>query len=361
MSSGTPSRPEEATSAADLLASLERDGIDFRLLAASEITDAIAEEMLAVFRASFRTWPFLDPGVPAIDHLRWKISGPASPLASFQGRIGGRLALATTAFAGWMLVAGKRQLRLVFTDHAVHPDFQGRGLYSRAVAYRQQVLRYRSDFAMHERSASSRIGGPIANIAGHTPLGNRVTALWRVIARRSGSSAGAARTLRPRGVDRFDPRFDALFAAAADSFDGISEGTSEFLSWRYGDRRGGKREVLVVEQPGDGRLLGYAVVRVAGRVGYLIDLLALPERPDAVEALVRSAVELAAASGAMVVKCWLPRRHPYRRQLRRAGFFDSRRDAGVGYHAVEASPDDLLPLTDPRARIHFTLGDTDLV
>lgn len=37
-------------------------------------------------------------------------------------------------------------------------------------------------------------------------------------------------------------------------------------------------------------------------MAYLLDLLALAERPDAMEALVRSSVGITAASGAMIVK-----------------------------------------------------------
>ena len=109
-----------------------------------------------------------------------------------------------------------------------------------------------------------------------------------------------------------------------------------------------------------GELIGYAVVRTAGDRAYLADLLALPDRRDAVEALARDAVEVARGSGAAVIDCWLPRRHPYRAALQGLGFID-RGDAGVSYHPVQASDEVLAPLADPGARLHYTLGDTDLV
>jgi hypothetical protein len=163
----------------------------------------------------------------------------------------------------------------------------------------------------------------------------------------------------PRTVVSIDQRFDALFEAAAGSFDLIGERTADYLTWRYGDPRGGRN--VVRELVEDDRLAGYAVVRFAGDRAYLSDLLALPDRPDSVDALVADAVEVAARGGAAILECWLPRRHPYRAALRRWGFLDRGRDAGISCHAVEMPEAELAPLDDPRARIHYTLGDTDLV
>jgi hypothetical protein len=382
----------------DLLRGLERDGLEFRLLDSTEITEAVAAEMLALFRSGFGRWPWSDPGVPELDHLRWKTSGPATRLGSYQGRIHGRLVYAATVFASWVRIAGVRRLRVVLLDACVDPSLQGRGIYSRAVSYRQHVLRYRCDFSMHERSQTGFVERRMAS-TGHRPLANRVTALVRVLqpsglsparaameASRSPSKSpldGPRRLLarpaslalwalgaavaatrrspggRPRTAARFDQRFDALFEAAAGSFDVIGERTAEFLSWRYGDPRGGRN---VVRELAEGeRLVGYSVVRSAGPRAYLSDLLALPDRPHAIEALVADAVEVAAHGGASTLECWLPRRHPYRAALWRRGFFDRGRDAGISYHPVEMPAAELELLGDPRLRIHYTLGDTDLV
>jgi hypothetical protein len=257
------------------------------------------------------------------------------------------------------------------------------------VAYRQQV-RYGCDFSMHERSRTGLIERRMAP-QGHRPLANRVTSLSRVLepswppagegARRllarplyftlwafgaavavTTRAAVAKRRLpvaEPRTVVSFDQRFDALFEATAGSFDLIGERTGEFLSWRYGDPRGGRnvvRELIEGE-----RLVGYAVVREAGRRAYLSDLLTLPDRPELVDALVADAIEVARRGGAAILECWLPRRHPYRSALRRRGFVDRGRDGGISYHAVEMPQSELAPLDDPNARIHYLLGDTDLV
>jgi hypothetical protein len=60
---------------------------------------------------------------------------------------------------------------------------------------------------------------------------------------------------------------------------------------------------------------------------------------------------------------------PLRPLVRRSGgelrrhprFFDSRIDVGVQYTPLDATAEDLRCLADPKARVHFLIGDTDLV
>jgi hypothetical protein len=361
---------------------LEKDPLEFRLLESAEITDDLAAEMLAVFRASFGQWPFVAPEVSQLDYLRWKMSGPASPLGSFQGRLGGRLVYSTVAFANWFRIKGARRLQVTLLDACVPPAAQGQGIFSRAVAH-ESTMRYRCDFSIHERVAATKVRRRMVRRRQRL-LGNPVKVLSRILApsgppaplagvRRMGvvaasfagwalgSTMAATRrrpSAQPRNVAHIDARFDILFERAAASFDVIAERTAEFLSWRYGDLRGGR--FVIRELSGGEELAGYYTMRIVGRRAYLTDLLVLPGCEDAVEPLVVDAVALAEASSAAMIDCWLPRHHPYRAAFRRQGFFD-RGDAGVRYLPVELPAEELAPLEDRNARIHYTLGDTDLV
>ena len=84
----------------------------------------MAEEMIAVFRATFGRWPLLDPGVAALDHLRWKISGPFTRIGSLQARVDGHIAYATTSWASWMRIGGRRWLRATIR-HRRGPGLSG--------------------------------------------------------------------------------------------------------------------------------------------------------------------------------------------------------------------------------------------
>ena len=362
------------------------DGVEFRIVDAAEITDEMGLEMIAVFRSAFGRWPSIDPEVPAMDHLRWKTSGPfKSGLGSLQARVEGRLAYATTSWASWMRIGGRRWLRVYYPDTAVHRDFQGRRIYSRVPEYRRRMIADRRDLSMHDHHGSPRQKGPLGR-QGQQFMANAVTRWYRVlrpisfstgrdklwlapiaiVAAAGGGLLATTRhsslrrsNLQPRDHDGFDDRFDRLFDEAAVSFDVILERHQDFLRWRYGDRRAGPFLVRSIVE-GD-RLLGYRILRVAGAKAYLCDLLALPGREDVVEALVADAVHAARAANATGVECWLSSGHPYRGALSRQGFFDSRLDVGVQYTPIDATAEDLRCLADPKARVHFLIGDTDLV
>jgi hypothetical protein len=176
--------------------------------------------------------------------------------------------------------------------------------------------------------------------------------------RRSGAGDGAGRNLV--AIERFDHRIDELFARAGESWDLIIVRSRPHLDWRYCDERGGRFRKLVAED-GAGDILGYAIGSLRGEHGFLVDLLALPGREDAVGALIEAAVADLAVAGAIDVLCWLPQRHPYRAALRRAGFLDARELPIITFRHARIAPEELDFLTDPDLRIHFTLGDTDLV
>jgi hypothetical protein len=369
----------------DLRSIIDPDGVEFRLVDSADITDAMGEEMIAVFRSTFGRWPLIDPGVPVIDHLRWKTSGPFTRLGSMQARLDGRLAFASTTWATWMRIGGRRWLRFYYPDTAVDPAFQGRRIYSRVPEYRRRLVTERHDLSLHDRPASARQTKPLAR-RGQRRLANRVTRWFRVLRplgfcstrgrpelapialalAAAGALTARARRgplrrsrLEPRDQHGFDQRFDALFEEAASSFDVLVERNQGYLSWRYGDRRAGP---FVVRSIGsEERLLGYAVHRTAGSNTHLCDLLALPGRDDVVEALAADAIRAAATAGATGIECWLSSRHPYRRALRRQGFLNSRFDVGVEYHPIDATAEELRSLADPGARVHFLIGDTDLI
>src|SRR5688572_17241571 len=155
------------------------DGVEFRRLDQGELTDAIASEMLGVFSATFDRWPALDPEVPLLDYLRWKTSGPFTRIAAVQALADGRIVLTTTSWASWMRIAGARRLRIVLLDAAAHPDYQGRGLYSRSVAHRAALVGADFDFSFHERGSSLRNQSPLKR-RGHTTVASRTTRRLRV-------------------------------------------------------------------------------------------------------------------------------------------------------------------------------------
>ena len=114
-----------------------------------------------VFRATFGRWPLVDPGVPVLDHLHWKTSGPFTRIGSMQARVDGRIAFATTSWASWMRIGGRRWLRVIYPDTAVDPAYQGRRIFSRSVSHRLRLVNEPHDLSLHERRSSIRQKGPL--------------------------------------------------------------------------------------------------------------------------------------------------------------------------------------------------------
>ena len=175
-----------------------------------------------------------------------------------------------------------------------------------------------------------------------------------------------ARRPAPRGVPwtistltRFEERQDAFIAAALSQFDFVAERSIAYLNWRYCDERAGPFTVRSAEH--DGEQLGYAVTRVYDGTAQIADLLVLPGRVAVAETLIRDAVELAKQGSAHVISTRLPRHHPYRSALARAGFFDVGSTAGELVAPRGMPPADLAFLDRADARVHHVLADSDFV
>jgi hypothetical protein len=372
--------------------------IRFRAVDRLGVTDADVARMLELLALSFDRWPLVDPGVPPADYLRWKMSSPAAIFAAVLGERDGELITTDTCIGHRVLLRGRAGLRVQFVDHTVRPDARGHGVSSASLTYRQRTLGHLYDLSISDAQSPAMIRR--AQRWGTRALGNRVRPLvlplrTRVLARRWAAErdlprwtalplalalrarAGAVRAMRGRFpgklpgtaatgrlrtevVDRFDDRIDRFFAAAAEPWDFIVVRSREHLEWRYCDPRGGRFLVRVAEDD-EGAILGYAVARARGDRGYLVDLLALPDRLDVVALLAAEQQAELADAGCAEVLCWLPERHPYRAVLHRAGFLDARNQPHVTYRPCGTTAEELAFLSRPDAPIHFTLGDTDLV
>jgi hypothetical protein len=288
-----------------------------------------------------------------------------------------------------VLVGGREVPRLRFIDQAVHPACRGQGLSTRlnqfvAGAVRQQRLRL-TDRGSHPAMVKLR------QTQGRLPFGNAVRpllcplrpamllresfaaggrrrALSLAIAplaalawtrRRSSLRRSPSETLSICPVERFDARCDDLWAAAASEFDVVVVRDQAYLQWRFADPRGGPSTLLAADERGD--LVGWAVLKMQGTSGYVADLLVRRGREDAVEALATEALVRLRREGVARALCWLPRRHPYRRALRRAGFVDWGRSVPLayGWEGDGVADDGLLRRRD--VKLHFTIGDSDFV
>ena len=365
------------------------DSVQLKLLRRSEVNDETLTEMAELFEAAFGEWPGGGRSVDSRDHLRWKVASSSTDAVAFVGRVDGRLVTASTVVESALCLQGQREPYSQYCDTAVAPDMQGRGL-ARYMLEQQRVC---PELRLHR---ALRIGEPqhpfirrsITGRERELRLGNGVRTFYRVLdAKRCASewrrrerpyaplaAAGlkvaalwgrtyatihqADDSPRCETAEGFGSQAEDLWRRAKGDFDLALERDHRWLNWRYGDSRGGGFTTWVARK--DDRWLGYVVGCVREEVGYIADLLIDPASPEVTTSLLRRAVEGIASQGACGVCCWLAKRHPYTRALRRSGFLDLR-DAGVTFRPQMRSLEALAFLQLPDARIHYTIGDTDLV
>jgi len=314
------------------------------------------ESLLRLLIAAFGRWPGREVTVSPAEHLHWKLRSSDEALrghtvAEVRGSIiGCRLFRYLGGYAEGRPVRACRGF-----DAAVHPDFRGRGVMTRLRDLALERHRASMDIQL---GGYSRIEAMIQVHASEEryPFGNRIEVLERL--------AGAARPREQAGwaitaPARFDEGIDAFWEQARKQFDFIITRDRSVLNWRYCDVRGGSFLVRTVDE--GGAIVAYIAYKRERAKGYIADLLALPGREDALEALVGEALRHFDSEGASAVRCWLPSRHPYRDVLAGHGFTRRRIEKSLRWGPLRTPASELAMLADPQAAIHLTMGDSDLI
>jgi GNAT superfamily N-acetyltransferase len=313
------------------------------------------EALLDLFVAAYGRWPRFPSKTDPLAHLFWKLEGGDPSCRAAVVEDGGLLV------GGYLLPFRQATLHdksvraAAGSDVAVRPSHQGRGVFS-ALA--------RFTFELHSRVADllygyeSRNRG-VARTLEQLPRGVIENGPVRFVLNDGPALAPDASELAIRGVDMFDERTDQMAARASGAFDFVLDRGATFLNWRYCDIRAGHFEMKVAEESGN--MTGYVVLASNRGTAQIADLLAMPRRPDVVQALARNAVTAMHASGARRIECWLPARHPYADALAELGFSRRRGAPRFTYLPFRTPTADLALLADAEARVHLTLGDTDLV
>lgn len=121
---------------------------------------------------------------------------------------------------------------------------------------------------------------------------------------------------------------------------------------------------MVKQAEEDGRIIGYMVLtinryRPEYPVGFIVDLLTLPDRSDAANALVDDAILYFDENDVNIVNYMVVKGHLYEKILKRHGFLDSRIKIYLFYLAsgMEDEIDELE--RSPSSEVHFSYGDID--
>ena len=310
-------------------------------------------QLVRLLNLVFGKWPKFDLSCDTIDHWKWKTTeGPLGENNTYVGENCSEIVGTETRIFLKAKIGNNIQLCEQRVDLAVDSDFRGNHIFSKITSNlceksldRGVKLSYAVQGSLIGKAKYRRLGA-------FTPSNKIIELVFIkdveqfIKARNLGYSIfykiginfiKIINKINPHRIKlkekfegkirdsyRFDDRFENLWTKISEDYEYILLRDKNFLKWRYGDQRGGKYHVKIAKT--SSKLLGYAVLRIKKNsrnysVGYIVDLLALPNHLNAVDALVRESVKFFMNKGVNEILYWVPKNHPYAKFLKKYCFF----------------------------------------
>jgi GNAT superfamily N-acetyltransferase len=281
-------------------------------------------------------------------------------------------------------ISGRDTLVAQAGDAMTHPDYRGRGLFSRLVQIAWEELRGRNVPFSFSFSNPGSLSVCRKIVVGDGPrAGTHVTLRFRrmvyplslevvrgrlrvpgrVLSNLDGMYQASRRWrwllpshLSVFPVTRFDDEFDALWKRHAARFGVLTVRDSRYLNWRFIDAPSGRYRVIGLRSRGE--LAGYVTFEMDGRgCGSIADLFGLLEA-EIVSALLASSLSAMLAAGCVKASLWTPEQSPLFALIRRFGFV-ARDDAfPMAVHVYRDGPDAAIALESREWLAWF--GDRDV-
>ena len=355
------------------------------------LEDEDFENVVEALVKAFGRWPSCDlGGVEPAEHLRWKLDGPVKEPHQTVAVADGRIAGVYLTVPRRLGVGDDMCLALDSIDNAVVPEHRGQGLYQEMVRYATGHREAAYDCAwgnytvsravkrVFPRSHGNTLASPIRVAQrvdrflpylrsiqrdGATVDTSSLTAglhlAWQVATRRKIAPRPADSTPHIGNVELFDEAADRLWRKARGAWDLALDRSADTLNWRYFDPRCPRYRVRGWTEGAE--LLGYAVTACSGSLGFLVDIWALPDRPEIWSGLLDDGLDILRLSDAAAVRCWTTEAHPLCGELARRGFFLLPTAPSMHYEMYTPAATALARVSEAGARVHVALGDSDLV
>lgn len=164
-------------------------------------------------------------------------------------------------------------------------------------------------------------------------------------------------------IDKFDTDINNFWIHASKHYKFIVERNANYLNWRYCDKRGGEYSIYLIKD--EEIIKGYLVLRITQKnrdyqEGYIVDLFTLPDRNDLAEQLILKAIDYFKENEINAVNCWMIKKHPYEKILRRYGFIDSKNKMQFFYQSFDSSrilENEVFSVNE----VYLSYGDVDWI
>jgi GNAT superfamily N-acetyltransferase len=315
--------------------------------------------------------------------LRWVTLGNPVDLAEerrYVADLGGRMAATLGRMPVRITVYGKPGLLRYSHDLLVDPEYRGQelaqrlvhevatqsdspvgGLWMNAPSYaihrkckwKAMVPGYAQiRFLDTEGALAHRMPAPLAKVAG---VGLKMALAFTSVDDWSAGPAG----LTVEEVESFAPGADGLWSETSPLLGVAAVRDNEYLRWRF-DSPPNVPYVRLVARRKEVRR-GYLALRLpapgeAGTAAVAVDLLALPDEPEVITALMREALRRARVANASALVAYTTL-SPFRRRLARLGFVRAPKPQTFVLNNFEGRPDSEI-LCDS-SRWYLTFADSD--
>jgi len=275
------------------------------------------------------------------------------------------------------------------TDVAVHPEYRGYGICNRLNSLRHDLATKAGYFysfhptrnpllLRHHRRYWQTFPHDILNFVKihdidrqleAMPMKNRWLMKYGFLGARHLNSF--INTFRVQGsgtyqgrilsIKAFNDKINNFWEETSDQYDFVVERSSGYLNWRYSYSRSGEFIILQAEE--EDVIKGYTVLSVNRKlgdypVGFIMDLISLPDRRDVVHALVMKALKEFDKQGVNLVNCLVAKKHPYEEIFSSSGLLDSRVKFELFYYILETTKKNVLEDATV-GKVHFSWGDHD--
>ena len=354
------------------------------------------DQIVDLLVKGFNGWPRFDLDCSARDHWDWKfIDNPTRKKQITLAEINKVIVGCDHTLFNYVKIGEKTQESGQAVDSAVHPDYRGKGIYSKIRKFDEEVDHLQSSSTNFVYSASSnpiiikkegemetrpfpyplirlaRIIDIDLHLRSHNfsskillETGYRAAKSVNSIETMLSSSKKSNSKLKIVQIHRFDDRIKLFWKKIKENYLFILERSPEYLNWRYCDHRGGNYVIRQAEE--DGEIIGYIVFRVNRYekeypTGYVVDLCTLPNRQDCENALIAEAVGYFDDLKVNVVNYVINKGHPFESRFKRFGFLDSRSNIYVGTHFTSYSKEYDELDGSPPDKILLQFGDIDWI
>lgn len=352
------------------------------------------DKIVPLLELAIEGWSNLDVKCSSLDHWRWKHQ--CNPLGKSYVSVGAsedNIIGCNHATPRKVKIGNTVFLCYNGVDSAVHPDFRRRGVYTNtlellnkfalengvklryAITQNPIIIEHRSkNYLMFPQDVMVFVrildidlqlkmmpekNAMMKNYGFHlAKLYNNLRNILRKPVRSDGD-------IRISRIHSFSEDINLFWNEIRDHYSFIVERTKDFLNWRYCDPRGGDYAVHVAEE--DDKILGFNVLRIDRRwneypVGYIVDLLTVPDRLDVVKALVANAVNHFDRNAVNIISSLVVKNHSYEDIFNSFGFLNSRFKMNICFRLFEEMCEKLLEFrTSSPNRVHFAFGDYDAV